>query len=80
MTIVKDIDKEDLPKMRQRIQQLHYQNGYGVPLTDSLHKEFHAEYGRINNTPDQFIKFAKDKRVNLKIENNKLIGYESLEK
>lgn len=73
MTIVKDIDKEDLPKMRQRIQQLHYQNGYGVPLTDSLHKEFHSKYGRINNTPDQLIEFAKDKRVNLKIENNKLV-------
>mgnify|MGYP004663564991 FL=1 len=51
----------------------HEENGYGVVLTAELHNEFHKKYGNKDNTPDQFIEFAKDKRVNLKIENNKLV-------
>ena len=75
-TIVKDIDKEDLPKMRQRIQQLHYQNGYGIPLTDCLHKEFHSIYGKTNNTPEQFLEFAKNKGANFNLFDNLLIKIE----
>ena len=73
MTIVENIKEKDLVEMRRRIQQLHYLNGYGVPITDCLHKEFHSKYGKINNTPEQFIEFAKSKGVNLKIENGLLV-------
>lgn len=51
----------------------HEENGYGVVLTAELHNEFHKKYGNKDNTPYQLIEFAKDKRVNLKIENNKLV-------
>lgn len=32
----------------------HYEAGLGVCLTRALHDEYHARYGKRNNTPDQF--------------------------
>lgn len=53
----------------------HYQYGYGVVISKELHKEFHAVYGRHNNTPEQFIEFAKSKGVILLIQEKDGIKY-----
>lgn len=53
--------------MRKRIQQLHYESGHGVPITDSLHKEFHSIYGKNNNSAEQFIEFARSKGKDFKL-------------
>ena len=59
--------------LESSVRRKHYAIGYGVPLTKEIHNEFHSKYGRINNSIDQLIEFAKEKRVNLKFENGKLI-------
>lgn len=64
-TLLKDLENS--------IRRKHYAIGYGVPLNKKIHNEFHSKYGRVNNSIDQLIEFAKEKRIDLKFENGKLI-------
>ena len=68
-----DKDENLLRILGEQIRKRHFALGWGVPIENNLHNEFHSKYGKINNTPEQFIEFAKSKGVNLKIENRLLV-------
>lgn len=50
---------EDLISLEKTCLQLHYKYGLGVCLSVPLHNLFHIEYGKGNNTSEQFDKFVE---------------------
>lgn len=63
----KNLSDKELEKIREYTILIHNKYGLGVPINRKLHEEFHKQYGTINNTPEQFIEFAKTKGVKLEI-------------
>lgn len=57
---------DELETIRLVCLKLHVAEGFGVPLTNDIHKEFHSIYGRGGNTIDQFIDFLEDKGLHAK--------------
>jgi len=51
---------EELQLIKDKCLELHYKYGLGVCLSESLHKLFHAKFGRGNNTPEQFYEFQEN--------------------
>lgn len=52
---------EELNSIEKMCLELHWKYGLGVPLLESIHKEFHSLYGAGDNTPEQFEEFKKIK-------------------
>ena len=58
---VADYTQNDLINMSNKILDLHYKNGPGVPLRKDVHTEFHSLYGNTNNNLDQILIFLSKK-------------------
>ncbi len=54
--------------IRDKLLELHYRYGLGIPLTKEIHKLFHSIYGNKNNTPEQFDEF-KQNYINSSLKN-----------
>ena len=70
---------EDAQIIITKILEKHFQYGYGVLLDKDIHNEFHAKYGKSNNSTEQFIEFAKTKGHYIQVKqlstgNNKLVN------
>jgi len=48
---------EELNLIEDKFLELHYNYGFGVPITNELHNEFHKIYGRKDFTPENFQEF-----------------------
>ena len=68
-----DIPNDIFMQMLNLNKKKHEEYGVGVVLTSKLHNEFHKKYGVRNNTPEQFIEFAKEKGVSFYLDGNVLI-------
>jgi hypothetical protein len=63
LSIIAQYSEEQIRILAEYLLVLHYDSSFGVPIDKELHLKFHAEYGRINNTPEQFYEF-KEKYLN----------------
>ena len=52
--------QEELEQIVDTLIKLHFESGYGVPLTNQEHILFHKMYGHKNNTNIQFVEFVID--------------------
>jgi len=62
MDIFNSINKyteEQLKRIEDKCLELHYKHGLGVCLKKEIHDLFHKEYGRGQNTPQQFQEFTQ---------------------
>lgn len=57
---ISEYSEDELKLLADTCLDLHYQYGYGVPLTEEIHKKFHAIYGYGNNTKEQFEEFKQN--------------------
>lgn len=71
-TVVENIDQDTLIILRNEMIKKHFQNGYRVPMSNELHKEFHSIYGKSGTNVQQYIDFASTKGVKIILENNVL--------
>ena len=74
--LYKDFTDDEIDKIREYCNKLHYACGFGVPLSKEIHQEFHKKYGTKNNTVEQLMEFADSKGVKLKLEDKKLVRVE----
>jgi hypothetical protein len=58
---VEEYEQEELDFIREKFLKAHSSYGYGVCLTEELHKEFHRRYGIKGFTPENFYEFYKEK-------------------
>lgn len=49
--------KEELKTIIDKCLEIHYRYPLGVCLNKNIHMDFHLEYGRYDNTPEQFYEF-----------------------
>lgn len=54
---ISEYSNDELTMLTDTILKLHVAEGFGVPLTNEVHTEFHQAYGYGNNDIDQFIEF-----------------------
>lgn len=54
---VSNYTEEQLDLFKSKCLELHYKYGFGVCLTEELHKEFHKIYGMKDFTPENFQEF-----------------------
>lgn len=59
--------KEELKVIIDKCLEIHYRFPLGVCLTEDIHSIFHAEYGRYDNTPEQFYEF-RDRYFNFEFD------------
>lgn len=52
-----DIPKEEMPKIVKFFVEEHNKIAIPVVLTKEIHRLFHSQYGRLDNTPEQFEEF-----------------------
>lgn len=57
---VTDYSKEDLECIVNECTRLHYFYGFGIVLTEKIHREFHKIYGKKNNTTEQYYEFKNN--------------------
>lgn len=54
---IKDYSQEDLTRLEEAVLNLHPLSN-GITLTREIHNSFHQQYGKGNNTVEQFIEFC----------------------
>lgn len=59
--VIGDYSYEELKIVEDKCLELHYKYGLGVCLSEEVHKEFHAIYGKRNNTLEQYLEFKENK-------------------
>ena len=57
---IKEYSKEELEMLSRVCLELHYKYGYGVCLTEDIHNLFHKQYGKTNNTIEQYNEFKNN--------------------
>jgi len=60
MEMIAMYTEEELTLLKETCLRLHYDHGLGVCLTKEIHNIFHNEYGRGDNTYEQFEEFKKN--------------------
>lgn len=56
---ISDYNEEELISIKDECEKLHLKYGLGVCLSNEVHNLFHKEYGRTDNTPEQFEEFKE---------------------
>jgi hypothetical protein len=52
--------QSELEELSNEVSKLHYKYGFGLPLSNEIHNDFHSKYGLGGNSIDQFIKYINE--------------------